>query len=70
MNLIHSYISFFFNSEYDKNGSGYISKKELKAVIAKKGRNFTKEEIDSFVDSVDKDDNGKISIKEFAALLS
>jgi len=57
-------------SEYDKNDSGYISKKEFKAVIAKKGRNFTKEEIDSFVDSVDKDDNGKISIKEFAALLS
>ncbi len=44
--------------------------KELKTILSKMGRNYSNQEISRMIKSVDTDNNGKISIDEFAQLLN
>jgi Ca2+-binding EF-hand superfamily protein len=44
----------------DKNNDGYLTLKELKAVLLHKNKDITTEEIEEFFREVDKDGDGKI----------
>ena len=50
--------------EIDKDGSGTISRKELKKALKKEG-NLTEWEIIEFVNTADKDGDGQISLDEW-----
>ena len=52
---------------FDKDGSGQISKSELLETL--KAEKCQEKEIEKFIKAVDKDGNGKISIEEFMALM-
>ena len=52
---------------FDKDGSGQISKSELLETL--KAGKCQEKEVEKFIKAVDKDGNGKISIEEFMALM-
>mmetsp|Transcript_37404 Transcript_37404/g.36989 ORF Transcript_37404/g.36989 Transcript_37404/m.36989 type:complete len:225 (-) Transcript_37404:59-733(-) len=52
-----------FNN-YDTNNDGYITKKELKKGMTKL-HNFTNDDIEKFMESMDTDKNGAINFNEF-----
>ena len=52
---------------FDKDGSGQISKSELLETL--KAEKCQEKEVEKFIKAVDKDGNGKISIEEFMALM-
>ena len=52
---------------FDKDGSGQISKSELLETL--KAEKCQENEVEKFIKAVDKDGNGKISIEEFMALM-
>ena len=52
---------------FDKDGSGQISKSELLETL--KAEKCQEKEIEKFIKAVDKDGNGKISIEEFMTLM-
>lgn len=54
---------------FDKDNSGTISCDELKQVLSKMGRHYTKQQIAMMIEKVDHDGNGTISIDEFTSLL-
>ena len=47
---------------FDKDGSGYITAKELKAAMKKMGGNVSDKDIQSMIDKADKDKDGKVGI--------
>lgn len=51
-------------SYFDKDNSGYISPDELRQVLYKMGRNYTKEEIEGMIRESDRD--GKFRHKKFS----
>ena len=57
-------------NQFDKDRSGYITAAELKEVLSKMGRSYSKSEVENMIRTVDRDGNGKISIEEFAQLLN
>ena len=52
---------------FDKDGSGQISKKELLETLH--AEKYQEKEIEKYIKAVDKDGNGKISKEEFMALM-
>lgn len=56
-------------SKIEIKGSGFISADELREVLARMGRRYTREQVDVMISSIDKDGNGQISINEFMTLL-
>jgi calmodulin len=56
-------------SEFDTNGDGIISIKELGAVMCQLGQNPTKSELQSIIDDVDADGNGTVDFTEFLTLM-
>ena len=50
-----------------KDGSGYITKGELKKAMKKQNKKMTKTQIDNLMKATDTDGDGKISYDEFFA---
>merc|ERR1719402_726204 len=55
--------------EFDKDGSGAISSKELLGVMRAMGQNPTEDELNSLVMEVDLDGNGTIEFPEFLEMM-
>lgn len=55
--------------EFDKDGSGAISSKELLGVMRAMGQNPTEDELNSMVMEVDLDGNGTIEFPEFLEMM-
>merc|ERR1711879_449408 len=55
--------------EFDKDGSGAISSKELLGVMRAMGQNPTEDELNNMVMEVDLDGNGTIEFPEFLELM-
>ena len=53
----------------DKNGSGNITVKDLRSLLANYGDVLTKEEVDDVVQEANADKNGSINIEKFAKIL-
>ena len=53
----------------DKNGSGNITVKDLRSLLANYGDVLTKEEVDDVVQEANADKNGNINIEKFAKIL-
>jgi len=77
---IHSLASDNFNAEqvqeyeeafllYDKDGSGYITTKELKSLLRCLGSNPTDFELQRIVNKVEVDGNGKVDFPQFISLM-
>jgi Ca2+-binding EF-hand superfamily protein len=56
--------------QFDVNDSGKISAEEIRAVLSKKHRFITRDEVDELVRKADKNNDGLISIDEFADFLN
>jgi len=54
-----------FFSQFDKDGSGYISAKELGDCFTAVGHSVPGYKLREIIESVDKDKNGKVSFDEF-----
>ena len=55
--------------EFDKDGSGAISSKELLGVMRAMGQNPTEDELNNMVMEVDLDGNGTIEFPEFLEMM-
>ncbi|KAL9058245.1 MAG: hypothetical protein Q9162_001844 [Coniocarpon cinnabarinum] len=55
---------------FDKDGSGTLSKAEVREVMRSLGENITEEELDEMMREVDLDKSGTIDFKEFMQLMS
>eukprot|EP00091_Calanus_sinicus_P011141 TRINITY_DN2533_c1_g1_i3.p1 TRINITY_DN2533_c1_g1~~TRINITY_DN2533_c1_g1_i3.p1 ORF type:complete len:149 (-),score=61.23 TRINITY_DN2533_c1_g1_i3:31-477(-) len=55
--------------EFDEDGSGEISTKELLGVMRAMGQNPTEEELNTLVMEIDVDGNGIIDFEEFVAMM-
>ena len=55
--------------EFDKNGDGFVTKKELKSVMRKKG-NLTDKQLDELVKGSDVNGDGKIDYTEFIVMMT
>ena len=53
----------------DKNGSGNITVKDLRSLLANYGDVLSKEEVDDVVQEANADKNGNINIEKFAKIL-
>jgi len=56
-------------SSFDKDGNGYITTKELAAILRSLGLNPTEHELCSIINEVDFDGNGKIDFPEFVNMM-
>ncbi|CAL8077351.1 unnamed protein product [Calicophoron daubneyi] len=54
---------------YDKNGDGYITAEELKAVVSKTNPHVTMKEVMETINKVDKNHDGKLDFNEFIVLM-
>lgn len=54
---------------FDVDNSGYITAENLQEVLTNMGREFSIEDIEKMIKTVDEDGNGKISFEEFENLL-
>ena len=54
---------------FDADGSGTISKAELKKLMAQLGQSLSDAELDAMMDEVDADKNGEIDFPEFKAMM-
>ncbi len=54
---------------FDSDGSGLISRSELKGLLNNLGQVLSDEEIDAMMNVVDKDGNGEIDFEEFKAMM-
>jgi len=54
---------------FDKNGDGYISRDELKLVMASLGESLKEEEIEEMMREADENRDGKLDFKEFCAMM-
>jgi len=55
---------------FDKDGSGCISRSELKTLLSDLGQSLTDEELDAMMSEVDRDGNGEIDFEEFKAMMA
>lgn len=55
---------------FDKDHSGYIEAKELKAVTTTLGQKLTEEEFQEFWKEADVDKDGKLDYNEFAKVMA
>ena len=55
---------------FDADGSGGISKAELKAAVQSTGQPLTDEEIEEAITIADKDQDGEVSITELGQLIA
>ena len=53
---------------FDKDGTGFITKAELGAMMRMLGMNMTKTELQSIMDDIDADGNGLMDFSEFLQL--
>jgi len=54
---------------FDKNGDGFISARELGVLMRTLGRNPTEEEIQTIMNEIDVDHNGKLDFSEFVIMM-
>ena len=54
---------------FDTDGSGLISRSELKRLMNNLGQTLSDEELDAMMSEVDKDGNGEIDFEEFKAMM-
>jgi calmodulin len=54
---------------FDTDGSGLISRSELKGLLNNLGQLVSDEELDAMMGEVDKDGNGEIDFEEFKAMM-
>ena len=54
---------------FDSDGSGLISRSELKGLLNNLGQVLSDEELDAMMNVVDKDGNGEIDFEEFKAMM-
>ena len=54
---------------FDTDGSGLISRSELKGLLNNLGQVVSDEELDAMMGEVDKDGNGEIDFEEFKAMM-
>ena len=57
------------NRKFDLNNSGNISSEELRVVLSKMHRFYSRDEVEDLIRKVDHNKDGLISIDEFAELL-
>lgn len=57
-------------SQFDKDGKGAISDKELVTVLRALGNNPTEEELETMIREVDEDGNGTIDFGEFLEMMA
>ena len=57
-------------AQFDKDGDGTVSSKELGNVMRNLGKNPTEEEIAEMIDEVDADQSGSIGLTEFCTLFA
>jgi len=55
---------------FDTDGSGKISREELKSALSRMGMDISDEELDEMMDSVDTDGDGEIDYREFTAMMT
>ncbi|KAF4120171.1 calmodulin [Geosmithia morbida] len=55
---------------FDRDGTGTISRDELRAVMKSLGEDLTEAEIDEMLNLADKDGNGSIDYAEFAEIMA
>ena len=55
---------------FDEDNSGSIDRNELKKVMLALGLEITNEEVDKFIQAVDKDNNNLIDYNEFMCLIT
>ena len=55
--------------EFDKNGDGYITKKEFRGVMRKQ-KKITETQLDAMVKQADKNGDGKIDYDEFLVMMT
>ncbi len=54
---------------FDSDGNGYIDAKELRLAMTRLGEKLTEAEVDDMIKDADKNGDGKVDYKEFAALM-
>ncbi|XP_055339593.1 calmodulin-A-like [Paramacrobiotus metropolitanus] len=54
---------------FDKQGTGYITPSDLRAVLQCMGESLTEDEIDDMISEVDLDGDGRIDFEEFVAAM-
>lgn len=54
---------------FDRDGSGYITKEELRLALNRLGKSCSDKELNAMISVNDDDGNGKISFDEFQKLL-
>ena len=54
---------------FDKDGSGSISRNELKTLMKNLGQSLSDAELDAMMDEVDTDGNGEIDFQEFKQMM-
>ena len=55
---------------FDKEKDGFIEEECVRHVLANLGENITDEEIREIIDETEKDDRGRINIKELMSVLT
>lgn len=55
---------------FDRDGSGSIDAKELRAAMRALGQEYTKKETKEIIEGIDEDGNGEIDIDEFCVLMA
>ena len=64
----HDQLKSFFK-EYDVDGSGFISKKELQQWMMKTGKSLTESQTDRLLSSIDFNNDGCIDYREFLIIV-
>ena len=54
---------------FDRDGNGYISKEEMRAVMMNIGETVTDDECSQFIHEADVDGDGKINYEEFCTMM-
>ena len=54
---------------FDKDGDGYLGKQELELVMKNLGDGLNEEELDRMLNSINYDNEGKISFEDFARFI-
>jgi len=61
---------YFFYRKFDLNNSGSISPEELRVVLSKMHRFYSREEVEDMIRKVDHNKDGLISIDEFVDMMN
>ena len=60
---------YYAFKKFDTDGSGYITVKELRQILAKIGQHYTEEQIAELVAIVDQNNDGRLNFQEFVKLM-